>query len=111
MLGNGETPAYDRLMAITRCSLGLHRWVTTKRRADDHEEITVCSDCGRESGSGVLSVVLFGGGLAIGAVAVFFLFSPFLGAIMMIGAIAGLGWGVMPMVFERIGRWLSIGRW
>jgi hypothetical protein len=41
------------------------------------------------------------------SVAVFWLVSPLLGAIMMIGAVGGLGCAVVPLAIERIVRWLT----
>ena len=97
-----------------RCRIGLHKWVRVRQVDLDLENPsqsaywrTTCRYCGCEHGSGTavlatLSVV------AVGAsVAVFWLVSPLLGAIMMIGAVGGLGWAVAPAVVERIVRWLA----
>jgi len=47
-------------MDISRCSLGLHRWVYAKKRADDQRGFVVCRDCGRPRSSGLrISMVLF----------------------------------------------------
>jgi hypothetical protein len=44
------------------------------------------------------------------AVAIFFFLSPFFGAVIMIGALGGLMWTMVPASVERIARWLSVGR-
>ena len=46
----------------------------------------------------------------VAAVAIFFLLSPFFGAVIMIGALGGLMWMMVPASVERIARWLSVGR-
>jgi hypothetical protein len=46
----------------------------------------------------------------LAAVAVFWFLSPLLGALMMIGAIGGLGWAMVPPIIDRAVKWLSIGR-
>jgi len=74
------------------------------------EWITRCRDCGRTRGQGTV------GSLALFVVAVtaslvfFFTFSPFLGAIVMTGAVLGLGRAMVPAVIDRFVRWLSFGR-
>jgi hypothetical protein len=45
----------------------------------------------------------------VASVVVFWLWSPFLGAIMMIGAMMGLLVAVGPTVLEQIARWLTLG--
>jgi hypothetical protein len=69
-----------------------------------------CRDCGREQTSGVAISMALSALFAVAAVAVFWLWSPMLGAIMMIGAVGGLGVTMIPVVIERVTRWLSAGR-
>ncbi len=45
----------------------------------------------------------------VASVVVFWLLSPFLGAIMMIGAMIGLLVAVGPTVLEQVARWLTLG--
>jgi hypothetical protein len=49
------------------------------------------------------------GFFVVAAILVFWLWSPFLGAIMMIGAVMGLLLAVGPMVLEQVARWLTLG--
>jgi hypothetical protein len=97
-------------MAMSRCSLGLHRWAYARQRADDPSGFVVCRDCGRRRSSGLrISMVLFAA-FFIGGIAVFALWSPLLGALMIIGAIGGSGWSMLTALFDRVTRWLTIGR-
>jgi hypothetical protein len=90
--------------------LGLHHWVFAKQRSDDQEGFVVCRDCGRRRGGGTrISLVLFAA-FFVGAILVFWLWSPLLGAVMMVGAVGGLLWSAIPIVIDRITRWLSLGR-
>jgi hypothetical protein len=41
---------------------------------------------------------------------VFWLVSPLLGAIIMIGAVGGLMWTMLPASISLVARWLSVGR-
>ena len=46
----------------------------------------------------------------VGSVLSFWLLSPFLGAALMIGAVGGLMWAMVPPIVERFTGWLSVGR-
>jgi hypothetical protein len=104
-------------MRRVRCRLGLHRRVRV--RVEDGELATPqaraawttrCRDCGRIRGAGgVGSVILFAAAIAV-ALALFFTTSPFLGAIVMVGTVLGLGWAMGPAAIARIARWLSFDR-
>lgn len=43
----------------------------------------------------------------VASVLSFWLLSPFLGAALMIGAIGGLGWTMVPPIVERFTGWLG----
>lgn len=104
-------------MENIRCRLGLHRWARV--RAEDLSLAepganavwtTRCRDCGVVRGTGqVGSFALFALAVAV-ALVLFFTVSPFLGAIVMVGAVLGLGWSMGPAIIEFAARWLSMGR-
>ena len=103
-------------MTRFRCRIGLHKWVRVRERdpelADPGQSAywrTTCRYCECERGSGIAALATVSV-VAVGAsIAVFWLLSPLLGAIMMIGAVGGLGWAVVPATIDRIARWLSVG--
>src|SRR3954467_5372522 len=93
-----------------RCRVGLHTWVRIKQAAGSDEEwLSQCRLCGKPKSSGV--AVSFGLFLAfaVASVLVFWFTSPCLGAVMMMGAIGGLGWAMGPAVIDRVATWLSVG--
>ena len=45
----------------------------------------------------------------VASAVVFWLWSPFLGAIIMVGAMMGLLIAVLPNVLEQFSRWLTLG--
>ena len=97
-------------MAVSRCSFGLHRWVVARDRADAGESFVECRYCHRRRSSGLaLSLTVFTA-WAVGAVAVWWFASPLLGAVLMMGAVMGLGWTMGPAILGRLAEWLSIGR-
>ncbi|HZQ81704.1 MAG TPA: hypothetical protein VFB25_06990 [Gaiellaceae bacterium] len=72
--------------------------------------VTRCRDCGRErTGGTVVSLALVAVALAASIVC-FIVVSPFLGAVLLVGAVSGLRWSMGPAMFERVARWLSFGR-
>src|SRR5581483_3148715 len=104
-------------MERLRCRLGLHHWARIRETdgevanpAESARWTTRCRDCGRVRGTGqVGSIALFVLAFAA-AVAIFLTFSPFLGAIVMVGAVLGLGWAMGPALIAFVVRWLSTGR-
>ena len=100
-----------------RCRIGFHKWVRVKHSDPDMAtEVreadwdTRCRYCGRAHGSGIaLTAVLIVGAVA-SAIVIFFLWSPLLGALIMVGAIGAIGWTVVPASISRVARWLSVGR-
>ena len=102
-------------MPPLRCRLHLHRWV--RRRSTDTTLAepslaptwqTVCRDCGVAQTSGTLiSAYLFAMVLLAG-VGLFWV-APFLGAVLVIGAMGGLMWSMRPGLIGRLARWLSVG--
>lgn len=68
--------------------------------------MTRCRDCGTDHSRRTLVVFL----VFLVASAVVFWFLPMLGALMMIGAVGGLGVVVLPAALERVSTWLSVGR-
>ena len=95
------------------CRLGLHRWARFKDdpdledRGPNTEWVTRCRDCRRARGAGtVWATIAF---LAVFSVAAWCLFfgPPFLGAVLMIGAVTGLLWSAGAIIGNRILRWLS----
>jgi hypothetical protein len=95
---------------MTRCTFGLHRWVRAKPRADSGEAWTECALCGKRRGDGTLVSALIFLAVAAAALVVWAVWAPFLGAVMMVGAVLGLGWSTGPAVLEFFARWLSLGR-
>ncbi|MGZ4352748.1 MAG: hypothetical protein ACXVZ4_04310 [Gaiellaceae bacterium] len=53
----------------------------------------------------VLSLLVVVAGLILALVG-----GTLLGALLIIGGVAGLGWSMVPAVIDRIVRWLSVGR-
>lgn len=97
--------------------MGLHRW--TRRRETDLDLEnpgqsttwrTYCRDCGREQGTGTAWAAAVS--LTVFAVALWCLIAgpPFLGAVLMIGAVTGLLWSAGAVLGGRIVRWLGGGR-
>jgi hypothetical protein len=80
-----------------RCRMGLHRWVQFKHGDADLENpgadavwLTRCRYCGVERGSGVsFMMVLVGVAAATGAL-LWWLVSPVLGVLLLMGAVLGL---------------------
>lgn len=80
-----------------RCRIGLHRWVEFKHEDADVENpgaeavsLTRCRYCGVERGSGIsFAVVLVGVAAATGAL-LWWLVSPVLGVLLLMGALLGL---------------------
>jgi hypothetical protein len=95
-------------MALSACRLGFHKWVRAKRRADSDEAFTVCRRCGREPGSGLVASLSLCGAVTLAAMILFWVGSPFLASVLMIGAVTGLGWTMLPAVFDRVAHWLSV---
>ncbi len=100
-----------------RCRIGLHKWVRLARRdltldqPGQHVETqTTCQLCGRERKSGGWVAAVLSVAVAAAGVVIFFLASPMLGAIVMVGAIGGLGWAMAPAILDRLLRWLGSGR-
>ena len=48
--------------------------------------------------------------VVVASVMCFWLLSPLLGAALMIGAVGGLMWAMVPPLVERFTGWLSAGR-
>jgi hypothetical protein len=99
------------------CRMGLHKWVRYEREDADLENpsrsiewFSKCRYCGREQGSGTVVSLYLCGPAVLAAVAVFWLLSPLLGVVLMIGALGGLMWAMGPAAIGRVARWLSIGR-
>lgn len=97
-------------MEARACRLGLHHWARFKEPPGSGGTwVTRCRRCGAErSGPGPISFVVFAVVFVVALTA--FWWAPFLGAVLMMGAIAGLGWAVLPLVVARLARWLSVGR-
>jgi hypothetical protein len=100
-----------------RCRMGFHRWVRIRRTdrdldnpAESAEWESSCRDCGRVRGSGIGFAVLVIGAAFIAAVAVWWFFSPMLGAIIMVGVVGAVGVVMVPTAISRIVQWLSMGR-
>ena len=96
----------------------MHRWARLLEEDRDLENpgttaewTTVCRDCGTERGASVGLAVGFCVAAAAASVVCFWLISPFLGAVLMIGAVGGLMWTMLPASIGRVVRWLSAGRW
>jgi hypothetical protein len=99
-----------------RCRIGLHKWVQVRQRDPDLDNPgqsaywrTTCRYCGCEHGSGIVALTTACVVAVVASIAVFWLLSPLLGAIMMCGAVGGLGWAVVPATIDRVARWLSVG--
>jgi hypothetical protein len=95
---------------MTRCAVGLHRWVRAKARADSDEAWTECAVCGKRRGDGPLLSALIFVAVAAAAIVVWAVWAPLLGAVMLIGAVMGLGWSMGPAIIGFFARWLSLGR-
>lgn len=98
-----------------RCRLGLHRWVRVQHRDPDlelpaPEWRTECRDCGRLRGSGLPVALTFFGLVFVAGLALLAWGPPFLGALVIVGSVGGLGWTAGLEGLQRIARWLSFGR-
>ena len=98
-----------------RCRLGLHRWSRFRvadpdMAAGDYVWETRCRDCSAPQTAGEALSTMFFLLVAIVAVVAFFALSPLLGAVLFIGAVAGIGWAMGPKLLGRAARFLSTGR-
>jgi Flp pilus assembly protein TadB len=100
-----------------RCRLGLHHW--TRLRIEDRdldnprasaEWVSVCRDCGAGRADSIGLALAICAAAVVASVLVFWLVSPLLGAIIMIGAVGGLMWTMLPASISLVARWLSVGR-
>jgi hypothetical protein len=64
---------------------------------------TTCRDCGVERGSGVRSIAVLVGVLAVAGGLLWWLVSPVLGALLLAGAVMGLGWVARIAAIGRAG--------
>jgi hypothetical protein len=60
--------------------------------------------------SGVAFVAVVFGLVLVAGIVLLAWGPPLLGALLIVGAIGGLGWSVVPEALNRIARWLSVGR-
>jgi hypothetical protein len=71
--------------------------------------VSVCRDCGAGRTASIGFALAICAAAVVASVLVFWLFSPLLGAIIMIGAVGGLMWTMLPASISLIARWLSVG--
>ena len=50
------------------------------------------------------------GVVLVASIVSFWILSPLFGAVLMIGAVGGLMWAMVPGLVERFTGWLSVGR-
>ena len=91
-----------------RCRLGLHRWAEFKHEDADLENpgaaavwLTRCRYCGVERGSGVPFMVGMAGVLAAVGMLLWWLLSPVLGVLVLLGSVLSL---------LAVGRAVALGR-
>jgi hypothetical protein len=80
-----------------------HRDMDLENPGQDVEWRTRCRYCGAEPRSGLASTFALAGVLAVAGVLVWWLVSPVLGGLLIIGAMMGLGWAGTIAALGRIG--------
>ena len=97
-------------MRRLRCRAGLHKWVRVKHEDTDLAEPgaaaewrTSCRYCGVERRSGLGFMLGLSGALAVGGALVWWLVSPVLGVLLVLGSVLGIGWTASLTLLGRVG--------